>query len=131
MIEAFVKAWDARKGEIEAKFRKERPGGYKYIVRAVVEILSDPEDRYGSPDPDRIHQIDDGDYQGTLVFVIGASGYQPSDYWYVMVGYGSCSGCDTLQAIQGWDDEISEEEVAGTMTLALHILQGLHKMKDE
>ena len=21
------------------------------------------------------------------------------------VGYGSCSGCDTLQGIQGWDDD--------------------------
>jgi hypothetical protein len=92
-------------------------------------------DRYGEPDPTRIHQIDDGDYQGTLLFVIAASGYQPSDYWYVKVGYGSCSGCDTLQAIDGYggysDEAPSKDQVDDYMTLALHIIQGLKSMQGE
>jgi hypothetical protein len=131
MIQEFVKCWDQRKGEIEAKFRVKHPDDYEEIVRAVVEILGDG-DSYRKPDPTRIHSIDDGHYQGTLVFVIGADGYQPDDYWFVKVGYGSCSGCDTLEAISGYSDEPpTDEQVSQYMTLALHILQGLKEMKEE
>lgn len=51
---------------------------------------------------DRITEIDDGDYQGTFLFVIPFDTYQPSNYEYLMtsVCYGSCSGCDVLQNIQ-------------------------------
>lgn len=81
------------------------------------------------PDPARIYQIDDGGYEGTLVFVIGAGGYKPSRYWYVKVGYGSCSVCDTLQAIRGYEgDAPTKEQVDAYMTLALHIVQGLREM---
>lgn len=43
--------------------------------------------------------IDDGDYQGTLLFTIPFGTYQPSAYEYLMtyIGYGSCSVCDALQ----------------------------------
>jgi hypothetical protein len=49
--------------------------------------------------------IDDGDYQGTQIFIIPTDTYQPSVKDYVMTDtyYGSCSGCDTLQAISGYD----------------------------
>jgi hypothetical protein len=103
---------------------------YEEIVREVIKVLGD-EDRYGTPDPEHIHIINDGNYQGTLIFVIPEGGYQPDRYWYVKVGYGSCSGCDTLQAIQGWEDPISEQEVDDTMMLALHIVQGLKEMGEE
>lgn len=51
---------------------------------------------------ERITEIDDGDYQGTLIFMIPFKTYQPDEGEYLMtyVGYGSCSGCDTLQSIQ-------------------------------
>jgi len=136
MIEEFTKRWFSHNYIVREQFEKEIPRSYSDIVKAVVTMLHD-EDDYGSIDPERIHSIDDGDYQGTLVFVIGASGYQPSDYWYVKVGYGSCSGCDTLEAITEGDyGHESEEEaqawkkeaVDGLMTLALHVLQGLKKI---
>ncbi len=93
-----------------------------------MSILHDP-DAYDSMDPERIHRIDDGDYQGTLVFVIGASGYQPSTYWYVTVGYGSCSGCDTLEAIRFYgDDPPTSQQVTDYATLAPHIVEGLREM---
>lgn len=130
MIDAFVKQWDARKSEVRAEFATKHPDEYLDVVKAVVRILGDGS--YGSPDPERIHLIDDGDYQGTLVFVIGADGYQPSDYWYVKVGYGSCSGCDTLQAIGEYSSEPpTEEQIAEYMTLALHVVQGLKRMGDD
>jgi hypothetical protein len=131
MIEAFTKAWFANLHTMREKFAAKHPKGYKEVVRAVVEMLAGASDEYDKPDPERIHEIDDGDYQGTLVYVIGGSGYQPSRYWYVKVGYGSCSGCDTLQAICGYSRRPpNDEQVRGYMTLALHIVQGLREMGD-
>lgn len=120
MIQEFVNTFMAKRGELEKVFSKKHPEEYKDVVKAVVNLFYD-ENEFDKPDPSRIYEIDDGDYQGTLVFIIGASGYQPDDYWYVKVGYGSCSGCDTLQACSCVEDY---------MTLALHIVQGLKKMED-
>jgi len=128
MIEDFIKKWEAGKLEIEKSFRNSHPDEYKTIVKAVVGVLGADSD-YGVPDPERIHVIDDGDYQGTLLFVIAAKGYQPNDYWAVKVGYGSCSGCDILQSISDYStDPPSDEQVKDYMTLALHIVQGLKKI---
>jgi len=127
----FVNQFMARKADIENIFREKHPDTYGEIVQAVISVLSD-EDDFCTPDPERIHTIDDGHYQGTLVFVIAEKGYQPSEYWYVRVGYGSCSGCDTLEHIRGFRDETpTDEQVKDYMTLALHIVQGLKKMGDE
>ena len=47
------------------------------------------------------------------------------------VGYGSCSGCDTLEGIRHYnDDKPTEEQVRDYMTLALHIVQGMKRMGD-
>ena len=129
MIPKFVECWEKNKGKVENKYRQHKPDSYAEIVKDVVTILSNSE-QYNSPDPERIDEINHGDYQGTLVYIIGAKGYQPSDYWYVKVGYDSCSGCDTLEAI-GYDDVPDEEQLKDYMLLALHILQGLKKMGDE
>ena len=83
-----------------------------------------------TPDPERIHRIDDGNYQGTLVYVIGEKGYQPDKYWYVKVDYGSCSGCDTLEGIRDYtDDAPTDEQAKDYMTVALHIVQGMKPME--
>lgn len=132
MIEEFTKAWFANLHALREKFEAAHPDDYKSVVRAVIQMLHDASDRHDKPDPDRIHEIDDGDYKGTLVYVIGSTGYQPSNYWYVRVGYGSCSGCDTLEAIRSYDNEAPRnDQVDQYMTLALHIVQGLRQMNDE
>ena len=131
MIQEFVNRYMYKKDLLAATFAK-HPGDYKEIVKNVISIITDADD-YGdfNPDPERIHEIDDGGYQGILVYVIGAKGYQPSDYWYVKVGYGSCSGCDTLKSINGYSDEPpTDAQLKAYMTLALHIVQGLKKMGD-
>ena len=137
MIDAFVKAWDERKGEIEAKFREEEPSCYKDIVQAVIAIL-DKTETYGAPNANGIHEINDGDYQGTLLYIIPEDTYQPHNYWYVRVWYGSCSGCDTLEAIQEskpWrkdeKDLHKDKRIKEYMTLALHIIQQLKSMDGE
>ena len=132
MIKEFVQKWEENKDKVRAVFAEKHPDSYADIVRAVIEILHDEDFGYGTPDPNRIHEIDDGDYQGTLVYVIAEDTYQPNDYWYVKVWYGSCSGCDTLEGIRLYTDETpTENEVNQYMRLALHILQGLKKMGDE
>ncbi len=52
-------------------------------------------------DCDHITVVDNGDYQGTQLFLIPFNTYQPEAHEYLMTyfGYGSCSGCDTLQRI--------------------------------
>jgi hypothetical protein len=131
MITEFVSRFDKQREALLAGFKAKHPDSYDDIVKAVVTAVTD-EDEYRSPDPERIHKIDDGEYQGTLVYVIAAKGYQPSDYWYVKVGYGSCSGCDTLQNISGYSHEPpTDQQAADYLTLALHVMQGLKKMGDE
>lgn len=125
MIQDFVDKYTAGADEFRSKMAKmiDKENysfpGYTDIIGAVVEIIGD--DDYDCPDPKRIHRIDDGDYQGTLVFVIAAKGYQPYTYWATTVGYGSCSGCDTLQAIQ-YDTPI-DTQLADLYTLGLHMVQ--------
>ena len=127
MIPEFVKRFEEKKEELRAKFSASHPEGYSDIVKSVVELLSNEED-YPTLDPERIHNIDDGDYQGTHVFVIAATGYQPWDYWYYRCSYGSCSGCDTFQAIREYgDDAPTKEQVKDYMGLALNVVQGLKK----
>ncbi len=129
MIQEFVDRFMAKKPELEAKFREAHPSEYVDIVKAVVETVTT--DQYDDMDPSRIHTIDDGEYQGTLLFVIAAKGYQPSDYWSVFVSYGSCSGCDTLRAINDYgSDPPTDDQVSQYMTLALHIVQGLKKISE-
>jgi len=130
MEQVFVDRFMGNKSQLESAFKAAHPDNYRAVVKAVCQVITS--DDYGDIDPERIHEIDDGDYQGTLVYVIAATGYQPDDYWYVRVGYGSCSGCDTLEAIKEYSDEPpTDDQVAQYMPLALHIVQGLRKMGGE
>lgn len=127
MIEIFVTTWEKNKHLLEQKFKEKHPEDYLEIVTKVTEILQD-----AGLDPCRVTQIDHGDYQGTLLYVIGAIGYQPREYYFVKVGYGSCSGCDTLKSIRSYeDDPPNEKQVKDYMTLALHIVQGLKELSGE
>jgi len=134
MIEAFTKIWFTHSDRLRMQFSAKHPDSYREIVEAVVRLLHNViEDNWSNseeaPDPQRIHEIDDGDYQGVLLYVIAASGYQPDRYWFVKVSYGSCSVCDTLQSIRSryYDEDAppSSDQVNAYMTLALHIVQGL------
>ena len=132
MIEGFVKKFMDGKGKLEEVFKKRHPESYKDLVVEVARLLGENEDDDDVPDFERVHQIDDGDYQGTLVYVIGAKGYQPSIYWYVKISYGSCSGCDTLEGIKGYsDDPSTDEQVKDYIGLCLNIVQGLKIMGEE
>jgi hypothetical protein len=132
MIQEFAEAWEQNKHKLEEKYGEVHPQSYSEIVGDVIELLSENVDTRPNPDPQRIHVIDDGDYQGTQIYVIGEDGYQPSRYFYVRVHYGSCTGCDTLKSIHGsmrpGKEAPNEEQQAGYMRLALHIFQSLKQM---
>ena len=132
MIKRFVERWFANKDQVEAGFRLQHPGEYADIVRAVISMLHDADVERNTPDPERLTQIDHGNYQGTLCFVVACGGYQPSKYWGVTVDYGSCSGCDTLQGIRAYsNDPPTDEQVAEYKTLALHVVQRLSAISND
>ena len=136
MIKEFIEKWDKYKNELEEYFKTNKQleySSYALIVKALFDIIinKDEEDKF---DTENIVVIDDGDYQGTQIFILHKDWYQPSveDYVYTNTYYGSCSGCDTLLAIQDWDlEELpSEEQIKEYMTLALHLLQKCKYMID-
>lgn len=94
---------------------------YKDIVRLAFDtILYDCE-----LDLDNIHEIDDGDYQGILAYLIPFNVYTPNENDYLMtyIGYGSCEVCDVLQRISdNYDYEELEERVTDMMGVCKDIL---------
>jgi hypothetical protein len=131
MIKQFVEQFETKKEDIRKVFESTPPrkGCYGDIVKTVVTVLNGIDGRH-RPDPERIHEIDDGEYEGALVYVIAETGFIPNKYWYVMIDYGSCCGCDTLLQIQYANNEPTptSQQVNDYMTLALHIVQELKEM---
>ena len=135
MIEAIVKQWDENKHKLEEYFattKQEYYSDYKTIVVKLFElVITEIENEWSGTDKFDISKmtvIDDGNYQGTTIYIIPKDTYQPSISDYVITDnyYGSCSGCDTLLAISEYSDDLpSEEQVKEYMTIALHLVQKL------
>lgn len=135
MIQEFVNAWEKRKDDLENYFSKNPQGKYdsyetlvKLIFQFVINAEITEECGMTAYDINRIHVIDDGDCQGTQLFIIPKDVYQPSpdDYVITTVFYGSCSGCDTLLNINCYEEGIpSEQQVKDYMTLCLHLVQNM------
>ena len=137
MIQEVIKQWDENKHKLEEYFRttkqEEYSGSYKAILQKVIELVVTEKDEYNKYDATKITVVDDGDYQGTQLFLIPTDTYIPSveDYLITHTYYGSCSGCDTLQAISSYDDDLqTEEQVKEYMTLALHLVQKMKRIMD-
>lgn len=129
MIREAVVRWEKGKDSVREALAREHPESYLDLVKLVVKCLEPM-----GLDQERIVEIDQGEYSGVLVYVIGEKGYQPCKYWYVKVDYGSCSGCDTLEYIKSLEylsNVPTEEQVRHYMTLALNLVQQLHSMQVE
>lgn len=128
MIKEFVEAWERNKHELEAKFQQKHPEDYDEILRGVLELFRELAIR---PHPRKFHRVADGDYNGTLVFVIPQE--EGDDFWYVKIAYGTSWCCDTLEYIkkENQSDPPNEDQVKMYMTLALHIVQRLKLMDAE
>lgn len=135
MLKFCVEAWDKNKEYLEKAIRADNSLNscdYVDLVKLVVKYILNPmiEERYHKFNPDGITIIDNGDYQGTLLFMIPRGTYQPDPYDYLLtyVYYGSCSGCDTLQSIQNWSNELpTEQQVIDFMTLCRHLVCNMVK----
>lgn len=136
MIKEFIEKWDKYKNELEKYFAMTDQSEYQEyqdIVKVLFEKVINRDITYGKYDIKNMIVIDDGDYQGTQIFILHKDLYKPNveDYIYTNTYYGSCSGCDTLQAIQEWNGIPSKNQVKEYMTLALHLLQKCEFMKGE
>lgn len=105
---------------------------YSYLVELIVEYILNPsiETDWEKFDADKITVIDNGNYQGTVLFMIPRKTYQPSasDYLLTYSYYGSCSGCDTLLSIQDWSDGIpTENQVKEYMILCKDLVCNIVK----
>ena len=87
MIKEFVERWDKYKGDLEKYFRttrQEEYSTYEDIVIALFEEVINKEDiNCHEFDLEQMTIIDDGDYQGTRIFIIPLKTYQPSVEEYV------------------------------------------------
>ena len=133
MINDFVKAWDANHDKLKEYFQTHEMVDYceyKELVRLLFELVINPylkKDGKKIYNLQRMHEIDDGDCQGTLLYAIPIDTYQPTEWDYVFThqNYGSCPGCDILEEIQTYDYHQlpNEMQLSGHMTLCLHLLQ--------
>ena len=109
MIKYALKKWNENKDVLRNAIQqaeKDKRGAWDYndIVKLVCRYIfnENTTDKDPKINIEGITMIDNGGYQGTLLFMMPFDTYQPAEYEYLMtyVGYGSCSGCDTLQRIQ-------------------------------
>lgn len=131
MIQELVNQWDDNKHKLEEYFKTTKQkeySNYNKIVTKLFEICLIKADEYNGFDLSQMTVIDDGDCQGTQIFIIPKDTYQPRVGDYIMTNtyYGSCSGCDTLEGIRRYEDDLpTDEQVREYMTLALHLVQKL------
>ena len=124
-----IKKWDTRKDTLRKSIKtyKNNSISYNELVRLIAKNILGIEDM-------RTHEIDDGDYQGTMIYLItDADIYQPNptNYYVTYVAYGSCSCCDTLQGIQAdgdYFDYPTNDQLDQYMTLCLHMVQRMKKL---
>lgn len=120
MLKYCVEQWEKNKENLrevlkQFDFSNEKMD-YKVLMSLVITHIL--EDKWDSKN---FTMVDDGDYQGTLLFIIPEKIYQPTegDYLMTYVWYGSCSYCDTIQSIL----YESNNKVENLMNLALHMIQ--------
>jgi hypothetical protein len=133
MITEIIEQWEQNKSKLKNYFEtttQNEYNEYKIILEKTFELC------FKEYDHKKITEIDNGDYQGTLIFLIPENTYQPSErnYLFTSVYYGSCSSCDTLQGIicdgDNYDELPNEKQVTEYMTLALHMVQKLKKLDE-
>lgn len=135
MIKYVLKKWDENNNKLEEAICKELSHdddytlhSYKNLVKLicdnVLNVFNENEikDEFlYEVNTKRITEIDDGNYQGTLIYLLPWKTYQNSchEYFMTCVEYGSCSCCDTLQSIEFADDV--EKQIKDYMTLCRDI----------
>lgn len=131
MIQQLVAMWNEKKGVLESWLQEKHPESYEDLFTKLIALVLNEtvEGRYTHAviDPTSITVLNHGSYQGTQIFLMALTTYQPDadDYLWMDNYYGSCSGCDALQSIQAfkWTEKPDEEQVEAYMLLALQMVQ--------
>ena len=138
MIQEIVKKWEENKYKLEEYFRttkQENYGSYEAIVKKLFElVINTNKDSYERFNINKMTVIDDGNYQGTQIFIIPKDTYQPNidDYLITHTYYGSCSGCDVIEGIRNYSNGLpTEQQVKEYMILALHLVQKMKRITDD
>lgn len=105
MLKYAIQQWDNNKAELEKVLADDEnicTCDYEYLVKLVIRHILNGKNRIkyfiSREWSEEVDVVDNGDYQGTLLFAIHLDTYQPASYEYLFstVEYGSCSGCDAL-----------------------------------
>lgn len=133
MIKEFCEAWEVNKDRLRNYISTHKQGeydSYENLVKILFQECVNPYCKLllycADFNFDDLTTIDNGEYQGTLIFLIPTNTYDPSvtEYVFTYVNYGSCSGCDTLQGIHRYESGYpTEGQVNDYMELLLHLLQ--------
>ena len=128
MLKILIEKWELNKHLLEKELCKQnlRDLDYKDIVKITFGSIYNTNENE-KVDIENITEIDNGAYQGTLLYLMPFATYQPLEYEYLMtyVNYGSCSGCDTLQAIQSelpYKGQPTEANIKDFMALCKDII---------
>lgn len=137
MLKQVVDQWDLNKKNLEKYFR-ETPqseySSYEEILRQIIIHVLNEGNKSMNLNPEEISVVDDGNYQGTQIFLFHIERYQPDveDYYWTNNYYGSCSGCDVLLGISMYGDGLpNENQVEDYMYLSLQLIQKIKKLYDE
>ena len=132
MIKYCFEKWDKNKEKLRENLINDSSiasCNYFHLLEKVVTFILNDGENNKEWFEDSITEINNGDYQGTLLFLIPKFTEQPEEYQYLMtfVNYGSCSGCDTLMSLQ--DDELAEiiDNIDGYMSLCEHLVCNMIK----
>lgn len=138
MLKIIAEKWRKNRAKLKNKFETTKElnlCNYKDIVKMTFDVICNDDKENKLLDCKHITQIDNGHYQGTLIYLIPFDTYQPAEYNYLMtyVGYGSCSGCDTLMSILEYNEGelLTSKQVKDFMRLALDIMRNTIKPYNE
>lgn len=129
MIKIMKELWNKHEKELRERLAKRtdvHQMEYVDLVHLTFETIFNGDEGEDKLNLKEMTEIDNGDYQGTLLYLIPFKTYQPAEYEYLMtyIGYGSCSGCDALQAAKSWCDEgaLTEAELKAVMAICKDIV---------
>ena len=134
MIKFCKYAWNQNEDKLRKVLKESeldflRTCTHKDLMYLIVKTIfnNGPDRQNRTWDAEKITEIDDGDYQGTLLFLVPEDTYQPAAHQYLMtfVEYGSCSGCDTLLNIQvcvPYEGSVPDSTINDFMTLCRDVV---------
>lgn len=135
MIQKYIDKFQKNKSKLYDYFAATPQSEYdtykKLLIKTIEICINDSMEP--EIDAAAITQINDGDYQGTLLYIIPLSTYQPAEWEYLTtyVNYGSCSGCDTLLGISCYDSDLpNKTQVKDYLTLCLHMVERMEWFRE-